>query len=255
METRKVKKKRLNVARTLVFVLFIYIIVCFGMYIYKEPVKHYNITGNEVISDIEIIRSLKLEDYPSFISINTRNLEKTLVKDKLVKSADVSYGWNFKLNIKIEENIPVFIIKGSNMVVLSNGEQIEKNSDFIGLPILLNSTPNEVMKILADELSQIDEGIRVMISEIEYAPTYDAMGRVIDDKRFLLSMNDKNMVYITAKKTEVLNEYLNIISNYKIVKNGTLFLDGKEGRYPFKYAEDTTTTTEQVKEEDKDDEE
>ena len=102
METRKVKKKRLNVARTLVFVLFIYIIVCFGMYIYKEPVKHYNITGNEVISDIEIIRSLKLEDYPSFISINTKNLEKTLVKDKLVKSADVSYGWNFKLNIKIE---------------------------------------------------------------------------------------------------------------------------------------------------------
>jgi hypothetical protein len=68
-------------------------------------------------------------------------------------------------------------------------------------------------------------------------------------------MNDKNMVYITAKKTEVLNEYLNIISNYKIVKNGTLFLDGKEGRYPFKYAEDTTTTTEQVKEEDKEDEE
>ena len=28
----------------------------------------------------------------------------------------------------------------------------------------------------------------------------------------------------------------NIISNYKIVNNGTLFLDGTEGRYPFKYA-------------------
>ena len=52
---KKVKKKRLNIARTLVFILFIYIIVCVGLYIYEEPVSHYEISGTEVLTDIEII--------------------------------------------------------------------------------------------------------------------------------------------------------------------------------------------------------
>ena len=256
MKTKIVKKKRFNVARTLVFVLFIYIIVCFLIYLYKEPVKHFYITGNSIVSDVEIIRSLGLENYPSYVSINPSKLEKKLKDNKFIKSVDISYGLNFKINIKVEENIPILVLRSTNEVVLSNGVKIDNSREFIGLPILLNSTPNEVLNILVDELSYIDPGIRYMINDIEYAPSYDSTGRSIDDKRFLLSMNDKNMVYITAKKTEVLNEYLNIISNYKIVNNGTLFLDGTEGRYPFKYASTTeTTTTKKVEEEVEEDEE
>lgn len=254
METRKVKKKRFNVARTLVFVLFIYIIVCFCMYVYKEPVRHYFITGNSLVSDVEILRMLELDDYPSYVSINTSSLEKKLMEHQFIKSAKVSYGLNFKIKISVEEKIPVYIVKSSNKVVLSDGTQIDRTNEFVGLPILLNYTPEDIMKLLAEGLSQVDEGIRYMISEIEYAPTYDAKGKVIDPERFLLSMNDKNMVYISVKKgktsnkTTVLNEYLNIISNYKITRNGTLFLDGNEGRYPFKYAQEDETTTEVTEE-------
>lgn len=240
METKKVKKKRFNVARTLVFILFIYIVVCFGIYLYKEPVKHYEITGNELLTDIEIIKSLKLENYPSFVSINTKKLEKKLESNKLVSSAKVSYGWNFKLKIEIEENSPMFIAKDLNKVVLADGTLIDFETRFIGIPTLLNSTPEAIMSELANSLSLVDYGIRYIISEIEYQPSYSSDGKIIDENRFLLSMSDKNLVYITAKKAESLNDYLDIIATEQITEAGTLYLDSSEGRYTFKFHEKTT---------------
>ena len=240
METKKVKKKRFNVARTLVFILLIYIVVCFGIYLYKEPVKHYEITGNEILTDIELIRDLKLEKYPSFVSINTKKLEHKLESNKLIKNAKVSYGWNFKLKIEIEENSPMFLAKDLNKVVLADGTFIDFESRFIGIPTLLNSTPEVIMSELASSLNKVDYGIRYIISEIEYQPSYSSDGKIIDENRFLLSMSDRNLVYITAKKADSLNEYLDIIATEQITKAGTLFLDSNEGRYTFKFHEETT---------------
>lgn len=240
METKKVKKKRFNVARTLVFILLIYIVVCFGIYLYKEPVKHYEIIGNEILTDIELIRDLKLEKYPSFVSINTKKLEHKLESNKLIKNAKVSYGWNFKLKIEIEENSPMFLAKDLNKVVLADGTFIDFESRFIGIPTLLNSTPEVIMTELASSLNKVDYGIRYIISEIEYQPSYSSDGKIIDENRFLLSMSDRNLVYITAKKADSLNEYLDIIATEQITKAGTLFLDSNEGRYTFKFHEETT---------------
>lgn len=240
METKKVKKKRFNVARTLVFILLIYIVVCFGIYLYKEPVKHYEITGNEILTDIELIRNLKLEKYPSFVSINTKKIEHKLESNKLIKNAKVSYGWNFKLKIEIEENSPMFLAKDLNKVVLADGTFIDFESRFIGIPTLLNSTPEVIMSELASSLNKVDYGIRYIISEIEYQPSYSSDGKIIDENRFLLSMSDRNLVYITAKKADSLNEYLDIIATEQITKAGTLFLDSNEGRYTFKFHEETT---------------
>ena len=57
-----------------------------------------------------------------------------------------------------------------------------------------------------------------MISEIEYSKTS------YDDKRFLLYMNDGNMVYITVSKAELLNKYVKIIKKVDN-KKGILYLD------------------------------
>ena len=254
---KKVKKKRLNIARTLVFILFVYIIVCVGLYIYEEPVRHYEISGTDVLTDMEIIRELKLEDYPPILSLNLKKLERKLRKNYLVKDVDISYGWNFKLKIEVVENTPLFLVKDLNKVCLSDGKLIENDRLFFGLPTLLNSTPEEIMKVLAQNLSEVDSGIRYIISEIEYSPSYNSLGKVIDQKRFLLSMNDKNMVYITANKAEKLNQYLDIVATEQVIRPGTLYLNSDEGRYTFKFSDDemvkTTTTT--VVKDDKDDEE
>ena len=87
-----------------------------------------------------------------------------------------------------------------------------------------------------------------MINDIEYKPSYNKENQIIDEYRFLLSMNDKNMVYINAKRLKSLNKYLDIIATNKITSNGTLYLDGTEDNYFFKKYEEVVTTKE-VKEE------
>ena len=72
-----------------------------------------------------------------------------------------------------------------------------------------------------------DDNIIKLVSEIEYTPND------FDQKRFLLYMNDKNTVYITAGKADILNHYLNVIATNQIVGNGTFYLDGNENRYSF----------------------
>lgn len=249
-KVKKVKKKRLNIARTLVLVLLIYILVCVGIYIYQEPVRHYEIKGNTHLSDMDIIRYLSLEDYPSFVSINTKHLKKSLEDNVLIKSAQVKYSWNFSIIIEIEENSPTFVYKIENKICLSDGTLIDYNSlDAVGIPILLNTTPEEQMKVLAKNLSSLDAGILYMVNDIEYKPSYNSNNQIIDDYRFLLSMNDKNMVFVNAKKLKSMNKYLEVIATNKITSSGTFFLDGTEDRYPFILRSDdpsgivTTTTT------------
>lgn len=253
IKVKKVKKKRLNIARALVLVLFIYIIVCVGIYIYQEPVRHYEIKGNSRLTDIDIIRNLSLEDYPSFVSINNKALKKKLEDNVLIKKATIKYGWNFSLIIEIEENNPIFVYKMENKICLSDGTLIDNDADLaVGIPILLNTTPEEQMRELAKNLSDLDEGILYLVNDIEYKPSYNSNNQIIDDYRFLLSMNDKNMVYVNAKKLKSMNKYLEVIATNKITSSGTFFLDGTEDRYPFILRSDdpngivTTTTTKVV---------
>ncbi len=243
METREKKKikKKFNIARTLVFVLIIYIIVCLGIRIYKEPIRHFDIKGNKVLSDIEIIRDLGLNEYPSFAAVSPKKLSKELEKNPYVKSAKINYKWNFVLEIEIEENRPIFLVKLEDKVALSDGSLIDiYDNNLIGIPTLLNTTPDEIMKTLAKSLGGLNDGILYMINDIEYKPSYNSQNQVIDEYRFLLSMNDKNMVYINAKRLKSLNKYLDIIATNKITSNGTLYLDGTEENYFFKKYEPTT---------------
>lgn len=235
VKVKKVVKRKINIARTLVFVLFIYIIVCLGLSIYKEPVKHYKISGNSYLSDIDIIRYLSLEDYPSFVSINLKKLKKKLEDNSYISKATIKYNWNYSLSIEIVENKPIFYVKLEDKVCLSDGTLIDvDNNNIIGIPTLLNTTPTLVMETLAKNLSDIDDGILYMINDIEYSPSYNSSNQIIDEYRFLLSMNDKNMVYINAKHLSSLNKYLDIIATNKITSNGTLYLDGNEDNYFFK---------------------
>lgn len=243
---KKNTRKVLNIPRIIVFVLIIYIIISFGIYIYKEKVHHYEITGISYYKDIDIIRKLELENYPSFISINPHKLKNELERDPLIESAKVSYGWNFTLKINIVENSPVFIIKANNNVVLKDGTQVDYDESFGTLPMLLNNTPTESLVLLANNLADVDRGILYMISEITYAP-YNSSNTILDNNRFLLSMSDLNQVYINAKTCTWLNSYLDVIAAERLTKPGTFYFDGNLGRMTYKEHQETTTV--EVKEE------
>jgi len=76
VKTKIVKKKRINFARLLVVVLVLYILTCVIIYIYKEPVRHFEITGNRYVSDMEILRGASLDDYPAYVSITNKKVSK-----------------------------------------------------------------------------------------------------------------------------------------------------------------------------------
>lgn len=227
-------RKVLNIPRTIVFILFIYILITSIIYVYKEPVHHYEITGNNYYSDIYIIRLLGLENYPSFVSINTFNLENELKSNSLIKDAKVSYGLNFTLKINITENEPMFLYKTTNEIALSDGSLISNDGTITNIPVLLNQTPSEQLTDLSINLQKVDKGVYYLISEIIYSPSYNSSGELIDDKRFLLSMSDQNQVYISTNTVDNLNLYLSIIANDKITSSGTLFLDGDSDNHTFK---------------------
>lgn len=235
MQTKKVKRRRLNIARTLVFILFIYLVVCAGLYIYKEPVEHYEIKGNEYVSDAEILRMTSLVDYPPFVSVSANKVEKQLKKNPLIASAKVSYGWNFTIKIEVTENKPLFKVKATGKICLSDGTMMDDDGTIIGIPLLLNDTPEKHMRTLAKNMSLIDRGVLYVISEIEYDPSYNKEEQPIDEERFLLNMTDKNLVYVTAKKIKLLNRYLDIVSSPEVLErgNGTLYLDGSNKGYFF----------------------
>ena len=234
VKTKIVKKKRINFARLLVVVLTLYILVCFIIYLVKEPIRHFEISGNKYLSDMEILRSADLDDYPSYVSITNKKVNKILKNNPLINKVSLKHGLNFTIYIKVTENNPVFINKSTNEVCLSNGSLIPNEDKYLGLPVLLNSTTEENRKELASKLDKLSDGVKVMINEIEYAPSYNSKNQVIDDKRFLLSMTDKNLVYITLLKVNLLDSYLDIIATEKLKDKGTLYLDGDETRHSFK---------------------
>lgn len=234
VKTKLVKKKRINVARLLVVILVLYILACIIIYLFKVPIRHIEITGNKYVSDMEILRETGLIDYPSYVSITNSKINELLSDNPLINKVTLKHGLNFTIYIEVLENIPVFINKSTNEVCLSNGKLIENDNTYLGLPILLNNTTEEIRTKFAESFSNLSDGVKLMVNEIEYDPSYNSKNQVIDEERFLLSMTDKNLVYINLLKIDVLDSYLDIIATKKIDGNGTLYLDGDEDRHSFK---------------------
>lgn len=111
----------------------------------------------------------------------------------------------------------MFIRQENNTIVLENKVEIPNNYE-ISLPILINYVPSTKYDKFIEELAKIDKSITDKISEIKYDPND------YDEDRFLLYMNDKNAVYITLTKMDLLNKYNELIT--KIDGNeGILYLD------------------------------
>ena len=144
MNKKKVKIRKLNVARILVFLLLIYIIVYSLYCVYKNPLNHIEVYGNKTLTDVEIIKELGLDKYPAFFSISTSKLERKLKKNHYISKAKVKYGWNYTLKITIEENKPVFYDKSTDLICLSDDTCITNDRNITEIPTLLNNTPKEI---------------------------------------------------------------------------------------------------------------
>ena len=212
-EEKEVVKKKISISKILIIILILYII---GFYMYKiviSPVNNIYIKGNTYLTDQEVIDSSGLRNYPSFILTTKSSIKKNLKKNEIIKDIKIKKSMGNTVTINITENIPLFIYK--DKTILSNGKSIDKNYE---LPILINDVNEDMLKKLSEKYQNINEEIRLMISEIKYDPNN------IDKERFLFTMNDGNYVYITLYKITSINEYIKILSKTE-GKNGILYLD------------------------------
>ena len=214
-------KRRLNKKALLVIILILYLLIMTFYYVFTMPVKNIVISGNNLLKDSEIISQSNLDNYPNLFKVNTNSVKKKIEKLDLVTSVEVKKNLFGTITIAIKEAKVLFLNKTNDLVVLSNGKEIASD-DYLGIPVLNNYVTSDIYNNLIEKMSAIDENIINLISEIEYSP--DIKGDVtINDSRFILKMNDGNLVYIDLVNFANLNMYETIYSN--LDAKGIIHLD------------------------------
>lgn len=224
---KKKKKKRLNKKRTLVFILFLYIICYFLYDLINSPIKHFEINGNKLVKDSEILRVSNLKDYPSIMRYTSNTIEKKIKSIELVNDVKVKKWFGHKIIINIDENKVLFYYRDINKIVLSNGNIIDNKYDIVGIPIFNNDIDKDIYNDFIKNFSKLNDNIIYEINSVEYYPQVSTDGSVISKDRFKIVMNDGNTIVANSKSVDVLNKYNDIYASLND-KKGTINLDSNK---------------------------
>ena len=211
------KKKRIKIRWSKVIVLAVIItFAVLGIYLYTSiPVRTIYVTGNKILSENEVLKSTNLLSYPKIYTLSETMMEKDLLKNPLIKKAEVTKSLSGRVTISIIEN-KILYQDSANNIMLSSGKIIE-NREISGIPTLINEVVDVEDKFI-DKMTLIKQDILIHISEIEYKPSD------LDKERFLFYMSDGNYVYITLSKIDLINSYNEIYPTLE-GKKGILYLD------------------------------
>lgn len=212
------KKIRIKFFNIFLFLTFILIIIGAVYEIANFKITNIYIKNNYYLTDLEVIETAKIKDYPSTFQNSCKKIEKRLEKNPLIKTAKVKKTYFTRVYIDIEENPLLFYDVNISKIVLKDGTTFSGNYD---VPTLINQVPNKVYKKMITKFALINPDILDNISEIKYDPDS------VDKERFLLTMSDGNYVYITLSKCSNINNYLKYIKEFNN-KKGILYLNSGE---------------------------
>jgi hypothetical protein len=133
----------------------------------------------------------------------------------------------FQIKITVNELKIICLDKNNNKLLLENNTSIDNTYSYAGIPTLINYTKEDVLTEFLKGMGELDYGTLSGISEIEYSPSVNNEGATVDETRFLLKMNDGNLVYINLSKLSTLKYYQKIYASLDD-KQGILHLDSGE---------------------------
>jgi len=229
-EKKKIKRKlRINYKGILFLIVFLVVAFFAVKGIFNMRIKNIVVENAYYLTDNEIIDLSGIGNYSKIISVDILKVKDNLLKTGYVDDANIKLSLNGKVTIIVKESKPLFVNMLTGNVVLANKHEVKKTNKYIGLPTLINYVTDEnVYEELVKGFNKIDDEVIKSISEIEYSP--DIKNEVTyDEYRFLLRMNDGNIVYINTPNIKKLNEYLKIYE--KIGNNGILYLDSNSSNY------------------------
>ena len=217
-QTPAKKKRKILYGRIFLALFLLFVIIYMLILLIPQKIQTIHVSGNEFLTDQEVIEIAGLEDYPSTFTNYSYKIKKTLEDSDYIENASVSKNWFYEVNIKIEENRPLFFDTTKNKTVLESGDTTDRSFD---VPVLINYTPDTIYEKLITKMNDLDTDIIRRISEIKYDPND------VDPNRFLFTMDDGNYVYLTANQLSSLNSYVTIVSQFE-GKKGILYLDSGE---------------------------
>ena len=218
MAKKKKKKRVLKIKNICILLGILLLVIGLIYYVLTMPIKNIYIKGNNYVTDNEILESASLYEYPSFILTTKKDLTKSIKKNKYIKSINIKKKLGNILEINIEEYQPITSTT-DEYIIMETGGKLENIYNLTDIPILVNDISTEEITInFAEKFSKINTNILRQISQIEYSPIE------VDEDRFLLYMNDTNLVYITLTKIDKLNKY-NKIKDALGGQNGIIYLD------------------------------
>lgn len=220
MAKKVVKKKKLKIIPFLI-VLLVIGGLSFGVYkTMTAKIKNIIISKADYLKDDYIIDLAGIRDYPSFYLTNSLKMKKKLLKSPYIREVKIKREFYHILEIDVTVNRPLFINKDSGMVVFEDKRTIletEANIVF-RVPRLINYVPDDKYDTFIEKMAKVDKGTLGKISDIEYVPND------YDKDRFLLYMDDGNMVYLTLTKFKQI-EYYNDVLEQLEGRKGILYLD------------------------------
>ena len=215
---KKVKKKiKIKIIPVLIAIFIVLVFAFVVRMLSYLSISNIFINGNNYLSDQEIIEQARLENYPSFINTTKYRIRKRLLKNPYIKSAKVSKKINRQVYINVVEYNILFKKEETNKIVLENGIELDDNNKY-DVPILLNYIPDTKYDLFLKYMNRVNKSVKTEISEIRYYPNEQ------DEDRFLLHMNDGNLVYLTLTKFSQINYYEDVIDQLE-GKKGILYLD------------------------------
>ena len=212
----KDKYSNLYYKRLLTIFAIIFVVLFCAFKLLNTKITNIEIRGNSILSDQEIIDLAGIRNYPNSLAHSSLSIKKKLKKNIYIDSDKVKKS-NFlkKVTITVKENRALFYYAPDNQTILSDGTHV---LDTFNVPILVNQVPEDILEKFITKLGDVNDEILIRINEIRYVPTD------MDDTLFLLSMNDKNYIYVNTSTLIKLNDYLSMLKTFNN-KKGILHLD------------------------------
>ena len=220
MSKKIVKKRKLKLGNFLLVLLFLLGLFFCVYEISILRVKNIIVENTNYLNDDIILSLAEVKDYPKFFLTSSSLVQKKLEKSDYIKSAKLIKKYPLTFVIKVDEKKPLFFDVSKEKYIFDNGDSVSDDSisrEF-RVPRLLNYVPDNKYDKYLSGMNNIKSDVLSKISEIEYQPND------YDKDRFLLYMDDGNMVYLTLTKFKMINHYNEVLTQLENHK-GILYLD------------------------------
>ena len=220
MSKRVVKKRKIKLRNFMIFLLIIIGFIFGVVLIVNLPINNILIKNTDYLNDDYVLELAKIKDYPSFVLTNSYKVKNRLKKSPYINDCNVKKKFFNVIEINIKEEQPVFYNKNNNEYVFGSGNTIKDDTvnNSFRVPRLNNYVPDKKYKTFVKAMSKINVDVLGKMSDIEYVPND------FDKDRFVVYMDDGNMVYLTLTKFKQINYYNDVVSQLE-GRHGILYLD------------------------------